>query len=155
MRERILDYLLYIKSFGLFNTTIWNVDSRTNEKNHPKFIRGSIFKVKYYFIALPYLEYSSVYNAYLANPQISAEELRTLFTKDDPTSKNIIIAMNFFSRVETLPKQEVVDNLAKDFLQELGLPKGSYPFIIYTNLIVNRVVLPDGEDIRTEIPIHN
>lgn len=49
----------------------------------------------------------------------------------------------------------MVDNLAKDFLQELGLPKGSYPFIIYTNLIVNRVVLPDGEDIMTEIPIYN
>ncbi|MBC2249992.1 DUF1672 family protein [Listeria sp. FSL L7-0123] len=108
---------------------------------------------KYYFIALPYLEYSSVYNAYLANPQISAEELRTLFTKDDPTSKNITIAMNFFSKEETLPKQEVVDNLSKDFQQELGLPKGSYPFIIYTNLIINRVGLPDGEDIRAEISI--
>ncbi|MBF2393709.1 DUF1672 family protein [Listeria marthii] len=110
---------------------------------------------KYYFIALPYLKYSSVYNAYLANPQISAEELRILFTKDDPTSENITIAMNFFSKEETLPKQEVVDNLAKDFKQELGLPKGSYPFIIYTNLIINRVGLPDGEDIRTEIQIHN
>ncbi|EAC4664403.1 hypothetical protein AC260_09225 [Listeria monocytogenes] len=90
--------MLYIKSFGLFNTTIWNVDRRTNEKNHPKFIRSGIFKVKYYFIALPYQEYSSVYNAYLANPQVLAEELRTLFTKDDPTSKNIIIAMNFFQK---------------------------------------------------------
>ncbi|WP_323680902.1 hypothetical protein [Listeria marthii] len=54
-----------------------------------------------------------------------------------------------------MPKQEVIDNLAKDFKQELGLPKGSYPFIIYTNLIINRVGLPDGEDIRTEIQIHN
>ncbi|HAK1242078.1 TPA: DUF1672 family protein [Listeria monocytogenes] len=108
---------------------------------------------KYYFIALAYREYLSVYNAYLENPQISLEELQALFTKDDPTSENITIAMNFFSEEDKLPKQDVVDNLAKDFEQELGLPKGNYPFVIYKNLIINRVGLPDGENIETEISV--
>ncbi|MDT0017553.1 DUF1672 family protein [Listeria swaminathanii] len=108
---------------------------------------------KYYFITLAYREYLSVYNAYIENPQISVEELRVLFTKDDPTSENITIAMNFFSEEDKLPKQEVVDNLAKNFEKELGLPKGNYPFVIYKNLIVNRVGLPDGENIDAEIPV--
>ncbi|MBC1637081.1 DUF1672 family protein [Listeria welshimeri] len=107
----------------------------------------------HYFIALSYQEYSSVYNAYIENPQISAEELRILFTKDDPTSGNIIIVMKFFSKEDKLPKQDVVDNLAKDFQQELGLPKGNYPFVIYKNLIINRVGLPDGENIEAEISV--
>ncbi|ECB9806333.1 DUF1672 family protein [Listeria monocytogenes] len=107
----------------------------------------------HYFIALSYREYSSVYNAYIENPQISAEELRILFTKDDPTSGNITIVMKFFSKEDKLPKQEVVDNLAKDFQQELGLPKGNYPFVIYKNLIINRVGLPDGENIEAKISI--
>ncbi|MBC2185781.1 DUF1672 family protein [Listeria sp. FSL L7-0229] len=107
----------------------------------------------HYFIALSYQEYSSVYNAYIENPQISAEELRILFTKDDPTSGYITIVMKFFSKEDKLPKQEVVDNLAKDFQQESGLPKGNYPFIIYKNLIINRVGLSDGENIEAKVSV--
>lgn len=108
---------------------------------------------KHYFITLAYREYLSVYNAYIEKPQISVEELRVLFTKDDPTSENITIAMNFFSEEDKLPKQEVIDNLAKNFEKELGLPKGNYPFVIYKNLIVNRVGLPDGENIEAKVSV--
>lgn len=108
------------------------------------------YQGKYYFVTLGYIDYLSVYNAYLANPEISAEELRSLFIKDDPTSEKMSIPMAFFSKEDKLPKQEVADDLAKELRKEQGLPKGSYDIRVYKNAIVNRVGLPDGEDVEVE-----
>lgn len=104
----------------------------------------------YYFLSIFASDYPSVYNAYLENQDISAEELKILFAKDDPTSKNILIPMKFFSKENKLPKQKVADDLAKELQQEVGLPKGNYMVTIYKNFIVNRVGLPDGENISVE-----
>ncbi|MBC1934051.1 DUF1672 family protein [Listeria seeligeri] len=108
------------------------------------------YQGKYYFVTLGYLNYLSVYNAYLANPEISVEELRSLFIKDDPTSEKMSIPMAFFSKDDKLPKQEVADDLAKELRQEQGLPKGSYDISIFKNSIVNRVGLPDGENVSVD-----
>lgn len=104
----------------------------------------------YYFLSIFALDYPSVYNAYLENPKISAEELKKLFEKDDPTSKNISIPMKFFVRGNKLPEQGVADNLANDIKQEEGIPKGRYAVLIYKNFIVDRVGLPDGESVDVE-----
>ncbi|EIN8848540.1 DUF1672 family protein [Listeria monocytogenes] len=101
----------------------------------------------YYFLSIFALDYPSVYNAYLENPKISAEELKKLFEKDDPTSKNISMPMKFFVRGNKLPEQGVADNLANEIKQEEGIPKGRYAVLIYKNFIVDRVGLPDGENI--------
>lgn len=106
------------------------------------------YQGKYYFVTLGYLNYLSVYNAYLANPEISVEELRSLFIKDDPISEKMSIPMAFFSKEDKLPKQKVANDLAKELRQEQGLPKGSYDIRVYKNTIVNRVGLPDGEDVE-------
>ncbi|MBF2459322.1 DUF1672 family protein [Listeria seeligeri] len=102
---------------------------------------------KYYFIAIAASYYPNVYNAYIENPAIPVDELRNLFLKDDPSNEKMAIAMNFFSKEESLPKKELVDNLASEILQESRLPKGTYETTVYKNLIVNRVGLPDGESI--------
>ncbi|ACK38851.1 DUF1672 family protein [Listeria monocytogenes] len=104
----------------------------------------------YYFLSIFALDYPSVYNAYLENPKISAEELKKLFEKDDPTSKNISIPMKFFVRGNKLPEQGVADNLANEIKQEEGIPKGRYAVLIYKNFIVDRVGLPDGESVDVE-----
>ncbi|MBC1550522.1 DUF1672 family protein [Listeria sp. FSL L7-1434] len=104
----------------------------------------------YYFLSIFALDYPSVYNAYLENPKISAEELKKLFEKDDPTSKNISIPMKFFVRGNKLTEQGVADDLANEIKQEEGIPKGRYAVLIYKNFIVNRVGLPDGESIDVE-----
>ncbi|MBM5720076.1 DUF1672 family protein [Listeria ivanovii] len=109
---------------------------------------------KYYFVTVGYDDYLSAYKAYLANYQVSAVELRDLFSKDDPTSKNMTIVMNFFSKEDKLPKQKVVDTLAEEFQQETNLPKGEYPINLFKNFIVNRVGLPDGENIGAEVTIN-
>ncbi|MBM5611421.1 DUF1672 family protein [Listeria seeligeri] len=106
------------------------------------------YQGKYYFVTLGYLNYLSVYNAYLANPEISVEELRSLFIKDDPISEKMSIPMAFFSKEDKLPKQKVANDLAKELRQEQGLPKGSYDIRVYKNAIVNRVGLPGGEDVE-------
>ncbi|EPS6024147.1 DUF1672 family protein [Listeria monocytogenes] len=104
----------------------------------------------YYFLSIFALDYPSVYNAYLENPKISAEVLKKLFEKDDPTSKNISIPMKFFVRGNKLPEQGVADNLANEIKQEEGIPKGRYAVLIYKNFIVDRVGLPDGESVDVE-----
>ncbi|EAE7281036.1 DUF1672 family protein [Listeria monocytogenes] len=104
----------------------------------------------YYFISIFALDYPSVYNAYLENPKISAEELKKLFEKDDSTSKNISIPMKFFVRGNKLPEQGIADNLANEIKQEEGIPKGRYAVLIYKNFIVDRVGLPDGESVDVE-----
>ncbi|MBC1822199.1 DUF1672 family protein, partial [Listeria seeligeri] len=111
------------------------------------------YQGKYYFVTLGYRDYLSVYNAYLNTPEISANDLRTLFIKDDPTNEKMTIAMRFFMEGDKLPKQEVVDNIAEAISQELNLPKAIYPVTVYKNLIVNRVGLPDGENIDAEVSI--
>ncbi|MBF2545359.1 DUF1672 family protein [Listeria seeligeri] len=108
------------------------------------------YQGKYYFVTLGYLNYLSVYNAYLANPEISVEELRSLFIKDDPTNEKMSIPMAFFSKEDKLPKQKVANDLAKELRQEQGLPKGSYDISIFKNSIVNRVGLPDGENVSVD-----
>lgn len=111
-------------------------------------ISPSGYQGKYYFVTVWYDDYLSPYEAYLDNPNISAEEIRTLFSKDDPTSEKMSIPMAFFSKEDKLPKQEVVNDLAKELRQEQGLPKGSYDIRVYKNAIVNRVGLPGGEDVE-------
>ncbi|ECL1965738.1 DUF1672 family protein [Listeria monocytogenes] len=104
----------------------------------------------YYFLSIFALDYPSVYNAYLENQKISAEELKKLFEKDDSTSKNISIPMKFFVRGNKLPEQGIADNLANEIKQEEGIPKGRYAVLIYKNFIVDRVGLPDGESVDVE-----
>lgn len=106
------------------------------------------YQGKYYFVTVWYDDYLSPYEAYLDNPNISAEEIRTLFSKDDPTSEKMSIPMAFFSKEDKLPKQKVANDLAKELRQEQGLPKGSYDIRVYKNAIVNRVGLPGGEDVE-------
>lgn len=108
------------------------------------------YQGKYYFVTLGYINYLSVYNAYLTNPKISANDLRTLFRKDDSTGEKMTIAMRFFMEGNQLPEQEFVDNIAEEVLQEPNLPEASYPITIYKNFIVNRVGLPNGENIDVE-----
>ncbi|MBF2493070.1 DUF1672 family protein [Listeria welshimeri] len=115
------------------------------EKTSPHGYQG-----KYYFVTLGFSDYLSVYNAYLANPEISTDDLRALFIKDDPTSKNMSIPIAFFSKEDKLPEQKLADDLAEELKQEKGLPKGSYDIRVYKNHIVNRVGLPDGESIDVE-----
>ncbi|MBC1443633.1 DUF1672 family protein [Listeria seeligeri] len=104
----------------------------------------------YYFLSIFASDYPSVYNAYLENQDISAEELKILFAKDDPTSKNILIPMKFFSKENKLPKQKVADNLAEETRKEEGLPKGNYITSVFKNHIINRVGLSDGKHVDVE-----
>ncbi|EAF6342340.1 DUF1672 family protein [Listeria monocytogenes] len=115
------------------------------EKTSPNGYQG-----KFYFVTLGFSDYLSVYNAYLANPEISTDDLRALFIKDDPTSKNMNIPMAFFSKENKLPEQKLADDLAEELRKEQGLPKGNYDIRVYKNHIVNRVGLPDGESLDVE-----
>ncbi|EBI2477784.1 DUF1672 family protein [Listeria monocytogenes] len=108
------------------------------------------YQGKFYFVTLGFSGYLSVYNAYLANPEISTDDLRALFIKDDPTSKNMNIPMAFFSKENKLPEQKLADDLAEELRKEQGLPKGNYDIRVYKNHIVNRVGLPDGESLDVE-----
>ncbi|MBF2468362.1 DUF1672 family protein [Listeria welshimeri] len=104
----------------------------------------------HYFIVAMDVYYPSVYNAYLANQGISAEELRKLFEKDDPKYEHVSVPMEFYSKENNLPEQKLADDLAEELKQEKGLPKGSYDIRVYKNSIVNRVGLPDGDNAKVE-----
>ncbi|MBC1349981.1 DUF1672 family protein [Listeria welshimeri] len=104
----------------------------------------------HYFIVAMDVYYPSVYNAYLANQGISAEELRKLFEKDDPKYGHVSVPMEFYSKENNLPEQKLADDLAEELKQEKGLPKGSYDIRVYKNSIVNRVGLPDGDNAKVE-----
>ncbi|MBF2484741.1 DUF1672 family protein [Listeria welshimeri] len=103
-----------------------------------------------YFIVAMDVYYPSVYNAYLANQGISAEELRKLFEKDDPKYEHVSVPMEFYSKENNLPEQKLADDLAEELKQEKGLPRGNYMITMYKNFIVNRVGVPDGEFVSVE-----
>ncbi|MBC1588176.1 DUF1672 family protein [Listeria welshimeri] len=104
----------------------------------------------HYFIVAMDVYYPSVYNAYLANQGISAEELRKLFEKDDPNYEHVSVPMEFYSKENNLPEQKLADDLAEELKQEKGLPRGNYMITMYKNFIVNRVGVPDGEFVSVE-----
>ncbi|MBF2704219.1 DUF1672 family protein [Listeria welshimeri] len=104
----------------------------------------------HYFIVAMDVYYPSVYNAYLANQGISAEELRKLFEKDDPKYGHVSVPMEFYSKENNLPEQKLADDLAEELKQEKGLPRGNYMITMYKNFIVNRVGVPDGEFLSVE-----
>ncbi|MBC2355110.1 DUF1672 family protein [Listeria welshimeri] len=104
----------------------------------------------HYFIVAMNVYYPSVYNAYLANQGISAEELRKLFEKDDPKYGHVSVPMEFYSKENNLPEQKLADDLAEELKQEKGLPRGNYMITMYKNFIVNRVGVPDGEFVSVE-----
>ncbi|MBF2637508.1 DUF1672 family protein [Listeria welshimeri] len=104
----------------------------------------------HYFIVAMDVYYPSVYNAYLANQGISAEELRKLFEKDDPKYEHVSVPMEFYSKENNLPEQKLADDLAEELKQEKGLPRGNYMITMYKNFIVNRVGVPDGEFVSVE-----
>ncbi|MBC1673331.1 DUF1672 family protein [Listeria welshimeri] len=104
----------------------------------------------HYFIVAMDVYYPSVYNAYLANQGISAEELRKLFEKDDPKYEHVSVPMEFYSKENNLPEQKLADDLAEELEQEKGLPRGNYMITMYKNFIVNRVGVPDGEFVSVE-----
>ncbi|MBC1622650.1 DUF1672 family protein [Listeria welshimeri] len=104
----------------------------------------------HYFIVAMDVYYPSVYNAYLANQGISAEELRKLFEKDDPKYGHVSVPMEFYSKENNLPEQKLADDLAEELKQEKGLPRGNYMITMYKNFIVNRVGVPDGEFVSVE-----
>ncbi|MBC2379312.1 DUF1672 family protein [Listeria welshimeri] len=108
------------------------------------------YQGKYYFVTVWYDDYLSPYESYLANPNISVEEIQTLFSKDDPTSEKISIPVAFFSKEDKVPKQELADKLAAEIRKEERIPKGNYTVTLYKNFIVNRVGLPDGKNVDVE-----
>ncbi|WP_338037321.1 DUF1672 family protein [Listeria costaricensis] len=89
------------------------------------------YEKEYYFISTSDSYYPSVYNAYLANPEISADELCELFMQDDPANENISIPMDFYIEENKLPKQELINDMAGELRQEQGLPKGNYSIVVY------------------------
>ncbi|MDT0091291.1 DUF1672 family protein [Listeria marthii] len=123
----------------------YNLLGRRNEAINKTASVG--YEKEYYFIATAALYFPSVYSAYLENQEISVDDLKVLFLKDDPQNKKMAIAMNFFSKKDSLPKEEIANNLATEIQNESGLPKGNYETTVYKNLIVNRAGLPDGESI--------
>ncbi|MBC2061568.1 DUF1672 family protein [Listeria marthii] len=123
----------------------YNLLGRRNEAINKTASVG--YEKEYYFIATAALYFPSVYSAYLENQEISVDDLKVLFLKDDPQNKKMAIAMNFFSKKDSLPKEEVANNLATEIQNESGIPKGNYETTVYKNLIVNRAGLPDGESI--------
>ncbi|HAC1209170.1 TPA_asm: DUF1672 family protein [Listeria monocytogenes] len=108
---------------------------------------SSGYTSNHYFIASSSLSFPSVYQAYIENQRIASDELKLLFAKDDPEGNILSIPMEFYSKEDKLPDQKVADNLAERLKQEEGLPKGNYMVTVYKNFIVNRVGLPDGQNI--------
>ncbi|WP_270998058.1 DUF1672 family protein [Listeria seeligeri] len=105
------------------------------------------FVKSHYFISLSSLSFPSVYSAFLENQGVSADKLKELFAKDDPKRQYISIPMEFYSKEDKLPKQEVAGKISVELKQKEGLPKGTYGITIYKNPIINRVGLPGGENV--------
>ncbi|MBC1987795.1 DUF1672 family protein [Listeria sp. FSL L7-0478] len=108
---------------------------------------SSGYTSNHYFIAASSLSFPSVYQSYIENQRITTDELKLLFAKDDPEGTILSIPMEFYSKEDKLPEQKVADDLAERLKQEKGLPKGNYMITVYKNFIVNRVGLPNGENI--------
>ncbi len=119
-----------------------------NQKTIDK-TQSSGYQQSYYFIPTS-IAFDDAYNAYISNPKINQAEIRKLFLKEDKNFKNVHVALQFYSKSSGLPKQEKADKIAEDLKKETGLPKAVYTIDIYKNFIVNRVGLPDGENISVE-----
>ncbi|WP_254259787.1 DUF1672 family protein [Listeria fleischmannii] len=107
------------------------------------------YQTSFYFIPTS-IAFKGVYNAYIDNPKIDPIKIRELFLKEDKNFTNVNVALQFYNIDNGLPKQEKADAIAGDLKKETGLPRALYSIDIYKNFIVNRVGLPDGDNISVE-----
>ncbi|EMG27393.1 hypothetical protein X560_2597 [Listeria fleischmannii 1991] len=110
---------------------------------------ASGYEKSYYFVPVGG-DSTVVYDAYIKKQNISASELQNLFSKVDGKFENANIVLHFYNTSKGVPKQEKAEQIAKDLKNETGLPKGNYSVILYDNFIVDRVGLPDGDNVRVE-----
>ncbi|WP_088816370.1 MULTISPECIES: DUF1672 family protein [Listeria] len=111
--------------------------------------QASGYEQIYYFVPLGG-DFTTVYDAYMKNPNISVDQLQVLFSNENSKIEEMDIAIRYFNIGQGLPNQEIVNKIGENLKKEEGLPKGNYNIIIYKNFLVDRVGQPNGDDVRIE-----
>lgn len=73
-----------------------------------------------------------------------------LFLIEDELFEHVHMVCNFFTKENKLPKNENVEKIGDEIKRNKTLPRGKYDVIIYKNFIVDRVGLPNGDNISVE-----
>ncbi len=96
-----------------------------------------------YYISLSELGFPDVYQAYMNNQAISAEELRGMFEKtlslEEKKESKVRITLNFYMEKEkSSPDPEVANQIIEDLKQLQGTPPGAYSVLLSPNSILLR-----------------
>lgn len=126
------------------NNGLQGYNNLTIEKTHANGYEKSNF-----FITTS-IDFKKTYEAYLANTNITEDKLRALFLTEDPKFEHTHMVCNFFTKKDKLPPNEEVEKIGSKIKRNSALPKGKYDIVIYKNFIVNRVGLPNGDNISVE-----
>ncbi|WP_254260037.1 DUF1672 family protein [Listeria fleischmannii] len=89
------------------------------------------YQTKYFFISLSAQNYKTIYNEYMMNVGVSAEELQVLFDENIEKAIQPLISVNFYSQTEKLPKEKVVQAMIKDLKKKSDIPPGRYKINIF------------------------
>ncbi|TDL74983.1 DUF1672 family protein [Peribacillus frigoritolerans] len=99
-------------------------------------VRAGGYSTPYYYVNTLDPAFDKLYNAYLKNPDLSKEEWKQTFTKNDYPSKGVIITLYLYMKEEgAKPDQKVFDKVVKDLEEMDGFPRGSYSVYLNDNLI--------------------
>ncbi|MGG1630835.1 DUF1672 family protein [Rossellomorea sp. NRS-1567] len=105
-------------------------------------VGGTGYMTPYYFITTSSSDKAikPVYDAYIANPNTSPSELKSLFSMDKFSVENLKINLQLFMEEENVePSTELFNQIPEDLKEMNSIPKGSYSLIINDNLINEKV----------------
>ncbi|EUJ33860.1 lipoprotein [Listeria floridensis FSL S10-1187] len=104
------------------------------------------FVTTHYFISIFAKDFEQILQGYQENPKITKEELAVLFKQLDPKGEKSLIAIRLYSKTNSLPKEEKVQEAVSWFQKGEMLPISLYNLSVFKNSIVNQVGQSDGEN---------
>ncbi|BDR52719.1 hypothetical protein KIM372_06260 [Bombiscardovia nodaiensis] len=114
------------------------------------------------FVAMAGSDYQDVVDAFVAGEDLPVERLRVMFEADIAREREHVLdrergmvvntPIQLYAASDTLPSKSVVDRVEADLRAWSGshvLPPTGYTITIFKNSIVNRVGLPNGDNVDT------
>lgn len=106
---------------------------------------GYDYETPYYYVKV---HENSLAEAYLENPNINKEEVRSLIEKEEFDSENnVAVVINLhMEEPDVEPDESIYDDIYERIEQAKGIPAGSYHLKLYSNYISQFYAIGDDSD---------
>lgn len=102
-------------------------------------VKGNGYTTPYYFVSTYGNVFKDIFNAYMEDPSISGEEIRSIILDQPMDKSGVSIGIEFYmSGDEAEPDEEIFETLAKNLQEMKELPPGEYFFFLNDGFIDKR-----------------